>query len=110
MKKVKKENIIVCDRCGHELQGSADNISIGKISLFHDSVVGDIFSEGAGKTELGEKRDYFEKHTAVSFGKNPHQSLILKYGGDADYHLCWRCNRDFVVLLGKFFSLNENGV
>lgn len=83
----------------------------GEISLFHSSVVGDIFAEGAGKRGVDRQRDYFEKQKFVSFGKNPHQSLILKYGGDSDYHLCWRCSREFIKLLGKFFvtKVSEHG-
>lgn len=109
MKVTKKEDVLVCNKCGKELDGWEDTISSGEISLTHSSVVGDIFSEGAGKVGVDEQRDYFEKQKFVSFGKNPHQALFLKYGGDSNYHLCWRCSREFVKLLGKFF-VTKSGI
>ena len=105
MKTTKKEEIYVCDRCRKELVGWEDRFSSGEINIFHSSVIGDIFSKGAGETELGKQRRYFEKHKAVSFGEHSHQEFILKYGSGTDYQLCWSCNKDFVLCLGKFFKI-----
>ena len=100
----KVEEKIICDRCECELRGWEDSIASGELNIMHSSVIGDIFSEGAGKQGVGNQREYFEQHKAIKFGQHPHQSIILKYGGEADYHLCWNCNREFLKILGGFFK------
>ena len=92
----------VCDRCNKTFSNWEDDWAKGRIYIDHSSVIGDIFSEGA-EVEMSRQRNYFNKHQAVRFGEHPHQSLILEYGGENGYHLCWHCNRDFIKLLGNFF-------
>ena len=106
MRKIITEEKIVCDRCGDVLRGWEDNMSTGKFEIFHSSVIGDIFSEGAKLPAGTSGRKYFEEHTAVEFGSMPHQSLILQYGGDRKYHLCWKCNRDLLIMIGGFFLIS----
>ncbi len=95
----------ICDKCGKELRGWEDNMASGEFNIMHSGTIGDVFSEGAGLKDLGAQRDYFDAHSAVTFGRMPHQSLVLKYGGDNNYHLCWKCNRNLLETLGAFFTM-----
>ena len=103
MKIIKKTEIIVCDKCGKELRNWEDFICAGELSLYHSSVITDVFS--GNKDNSSDK--YFNSHPAVRMGKHAYQSMILQYGGDNKYHLCWGCNREFIELLGKFFTYNQ---
>ena len=99
MKIIQQKEIIICDRCKKEFKNWEDHIASGRLDLHHSSVITDIFS---GKRDNSDDK-YFNNHPAVKMGKHSYQSMILEYGGENKYHLCWYCNREFIELLGNFF-------
>lgn len=104
MKRIRNEYYEVCDRCERVLDDWAQRFASGHINIYHASTIGDIFAEGAGMISLDEKRAYFNSLKYVNFGSNPHQSLILNYGGDYEYKLCYNCSSKFILMLGQFFT------
>lgn len=96
-----------CSRCGKGFHNWEDESATGRLYLEHSSVIGDLFAEGARISELSEKRSYIDTHPAVKFGSNPHQSLLIEYGGDNKYLLCWECSRKLMNKLGAFFTIKE---
>lgn len=89
----KREYTIVCDRCGSTLKNWEDKMSHGHMEIDHSSVIDTVFGQD------------FKYNSAVKMGKHPYQSMVLDYGKDNAYHLCWSCNRELIENLGKFFTM-----
>lgn len=100
------QKITICSKCGRDFRGWEDSICSGEFRISHSCCIGDVFSEGVVGHDVEKQRQYCRDHPIIKNDKA--QELILEYGGDNGYTLCWHCHRDLLVMLGKFFVSNED--
>lgn len=101
---------ILCSRCG----GSAED---GQWEKYHNSakftlsracqIFKPLMGSGVGEMYNHSASDVVKKHPLFVGGRNGEQHCELSYGYADNYTLCSKCHDTFLMLIGKFFKLDD---